>query len=227
MKKIKLIELLGEEWADVLAPEFEKPYMKRIQTGLTIARAKKIIYPSSDAVFRAFKLTPLSKVKCVFLGPGPFSNKNDNGLAFSSSDENPYLEEIMKIHHKCYPTTFNPKIMDGDLSPWAEEGVLLLNMSLTVPEGEPGKHLKHWSPFIDKVIEILDSHISAKVFVLVGDLAKKYILELKSSSSIPYAVEHPSVAIKENRGWRAENLFHKVNNMLRFNHVTPIDWDKA
>lgn len=224
-KEEKLRRILGSEWYEVLGEEFDKPYMLELQKGISKAREHKAIYPPSAHVFRAFQMTQPSSVKVVMLGQDPYNQPNQaTGLAFEcGTPHTPSFRKIYEVYEVDYPTHFNVHLMDGHLAHWAEDGVFLLNVSLTVPKSDPGRHLVHWEPFTRKAIEHLIFHQSPKVFVLMGNFARKY----KPWVTAPHLVleyEHPAYAAREGRMWEAAGMFTTIDKFLTDNGIKPVDW---
>ena len=235
MKKEKIIEKIGEEWYDMIGEEFNKDYMSKLAKGISDARKIKTIYPSQDKVFRAFKETPFSKVKVILLGQDPYHDGNADGLAFSCAKRvTPSMRKIQELYDREFPASFATDIIDGKLDRWAKEGVFLLNVSLTVPKGDPGKHLEHWKPFTKEVIAqlILDDK-TPKVFVLLGKFAQN-LLDAVVREKLPCFIgayghtrlsyEHPAYAARKGRPWNAEGMFESINNILIQQKLTPINW---
>lgn len=219
---------LGDSWFEHLKGEFDKEYMTKLSEGLKKARAAKIIYPNPDDIFKAFRLTPFEKIKVVWLGQDPYHNGAANGLAFDCSEKegdnlNPSWQKIMKQYDKEYPNHFAVDLLDGNLKRWAEQGVFLLNVSLTVPRGEPGKHLKHWEPFTSKVLQLLLEDQTPKVFVCLGSWAKgiaQYVVPPHGLAEY----EHPAAASYKGRDWNAEGIFEKINDFLIRESIEKIEW---
>jgi uracil-DNA glycosylase len=225
-KELILRDKLGDEWFELLKGEFETEYMSNLSANLKTARSRKIIYPEPQDLFKAFKLTPLSKVKVVWLGQDPYPNGYANGLAFDCSKldgMSASWKKIMDVYDKEYPNHFATDLLEGDLTRWAEQGVFLLNVSLTVPKGEPGKHIKHWQPFTSKVLELLLDSKSPKVFVCLGSWAKgiaKYVVPPHGLAEY----EHPAAASYKSRDWNADGIFQKINEFFEKERIDKIEW---
>ena len=151
--------LLPKDWQELLASQFEQPYIQALQAFLTAEQAQgKTIYPPADQIFTAFNLTPLKNVKVVILGQDPYHGPNQaHGLSFSVPASVKKLPPSLKNIYKELSADLGlPIATSGDLSPWAKQGVLLLNAMLTVERKNAGSHQKQgWEIFTNKVIELL------------------------------------------------------------------------
>ena len=173
---------IHNDWDLILKQEFEQPYMKELFNQLHQQYETEVVYPPKNEVFHAFQLTPYSQVKVVILGQDPYHGPNQaNGLSFSveagtklpPSLRNIFNELVEDI--KCeYPSS-------GDLSKWGKQGVLLLNTTLTVKEGQPMSHVgMGWETFTDAVLRYLNEKPTPIVFILWGKHAqsKKKLIDL-------------------------------------------------
>lgn len=225
-KKKILTDKLGQEWFDILKDEFDKPHMVKLSEGLKEARRRKVIYPEPENIFRAFEYTPFSKVKVIWIGMDPYNKGEANGLSFDCSRVDyltPSWRKIFDEYDKTYPTHFAVDLMDGSLKRWAEQGVFLLNAALTVPKGEPGKHLKHWKPFTEKVLQLLAQDKNPKVFVALGKNAEELLKDNHGEHALLIR-EHPAYAARQGRLWDGNWIFHQINNEFIKHNVDTIDW---
>lgn len=210
-------------WRAVLEREFDQPYWARLEYHLNEEGAGSWSpYPAH--IFRAFELTPHSKVRIVILGQDPYQRMGfANGLAFSVnrglSPKNfpPSLKNILQEAGIRQPAT-------GDLSTWAQQGVLLLNTALTVSNGKAGSHLDLWQPFTDAVIRSLQ-HDDSKVYMLWGNKALEKRALITHSAGI-YKAAHPCRA-SANRGFFGCKHFDKVNEFFESRLLPKIDWNPA
>lgn len=217
---------IEESWKKVLHQEFDKPYFKQITEHLKTEKAQgKIIYPPGPLIFNAFLQTPFDEVKVVILGQDPYHGPGQAmGLSFSVQDgvqPPPSLVNIFKELHNDIGMAI-PKT--GNLTPWAQQGVLLLNASLTVRAGEPMSHSKiGWHHFTDTVIEKISSLKENVVFLLWGKFAqqKEEIIDTKKHHILKAA--HPS-PLSANNGFFGCRHFSKTNAFLSKNGYDPIDW---
>ena len=215
-----------ESWKKVAAEyglkEILKPIRKKISE---VSSKKKTIYPSSKDIFRAFELTPFENVKIIILGQDPYHGSNQaNGLAFSVNSEVRFPPSLLNIF-KEYSTDLNlPIPTDGNLSAWAERGVLLLNSILTVESGSPGSHKDFgWEEFTNQIIKALSDKKSNLVFILWGSYAQSKKILIDSSKHFIIATPHPS-PLSAHRGFFGSKPFSKTNDYLRKNKNEEIDW---
>lgn len=222
--KNRLISTLSDDWRDALKSYLDGEEFDNICNILSmrILDDKEIFYPKLDNIFRAFKLTPLSDVKVVILGQDPYHTPNTaDGLAFSTSRE-AYMPPSLRNIFKELDDDLNIKNNSTDLSPWAKEGILLLNASLTVIEGKANSDEAMWKGFSDKVIDVLNKDTRPKVFVLWGNFAQKKA-GLVSKPHIIIKSAHPS-PLSANRGFFGSHVFSKINEALRYFNYDEIDF---
>jgi uracil-DNA glycosylase len=176
-----------------------------------------VVYPPKKQIFRAFTY---DKIKIVILGQDPYHEKNQaNGLAFSVNDRvkiPPSLRNIFK------ELNISPK--NGDLTKWAEQGVLLLNTALTVREGQADSHKKLWEKFTVSVIEELNEYETPLVFMLWGNNAKSYEKYITDKKHLILTAAHPS-PLSASRGFFGCNHFSVANEFLKKNNLEIINWD--
>jgi uracil-DNA glycosylase len=217
---------VGTEWYEVIGEEFKKPYMAAISKRVGEARSRTTVYPEAKDVFRAFKMTPFNKVKVVMIGQDPYHNGNATGLAFDCRKElSPSMEQMYWGYDQQFPSNFATDIMEGNLERWAENGVLLLNTSLTVEKGKPGSHRLTWVTFMQAVLRALCADPRQKVFILLGrdtDAIRPFI-------TAPHVVlyrEHPQAPnYRTPKGkWDHKNVFLEANKHLKASGQEPIDW---
>ena len=215
-----------ESWKEVAAEyglkEILKPIRKKISE---VSSKKKKIHPSSKDIFRAFELTSFKNVKIIILGQDPYHGPNQaNGLAFSVNSEVRFPPSLSNIF-KEYSTDLNlPIPTDGNLSAWAERGVLLLNSILTVESGSPGSHRNFgWEEFTNQIIKALSDKKSNLVFILWGSYAQSKKIFIDPSKHLIIATPHPS-PLSAHRGFFGSKPFSKSNDYLRKNKNEEIDW---
>lgn len=230
-----LKEMMGPEWFNLLKEDFSTPWFLEMAGKVANERATKRIYPNSEDVFRAFKLTPPDKVKVIMLGQDPYNGIQGGvveatGIAFdfhrlSNSYVPPSWTKVMEEYNKEFPTSFAPDLMDGDLSRWCANGVLLINTALTVPHKSPGAHKKIWQPFIAKVIDKLSWDSNPKVFVFLGNDAQAF-MHIVRQPHIAVKYEHPAAACyaSPTRNWNAPFIFTNINLALKQLGQQSIDW---
>ena len=219
--------LLPKDWQSLLAPEFDQPYMSALQAFLSDEQARgKIIYPPADLIFNAFDLTPLKNVKVVILGQDPYHGPGQaHGLSFSVPSSIKKLPPSLKNIFKELNSDLGlPIAATGDLTPWAKQGVLLLNAMLTVEQKNAGSHEKQgWESFTDKVIELISERRENVVFVLWGAYAQKKIALIDGEKHCVLSGIHPS-PLSAHRGFFGSKPFSYINQRLARNNQAEIDW---
>lgn len=210
-------ELLGEEWAKVIANEFNKSYMRDLSAFIKQKRFEGIVYPASADVFNAFKSTPFSKVKVCILAQDPYINPGEaHGLAFSTftGRTTPTLIQLRTvIERDCY-NGLNLE-WDNNLERWTKQGIFLLNTILTVDQGKSLSHQnKGWEHFTAEVIKKL-SQRGDVIFLLWGSYAKAYGHMIDNSKNTVFLAPHPVSASYRNEIWDNGNCFNKVNEIIK------------
>lgn len=223
----KLIDRLGPSWANVIGGEFSKQYMIDQAADIRAARTRVAVYPASGLIFRAFRETPFENVKVVWLGQDPYPSPGQaTGLAFECGTikRSPSMDRINDAYDEEFPMHFATDIMSGELSRWAQQGVLLLNTALTVEHLKPGSHTHLWDKFTARVIQALVADTSRpKVFVLLGKNAARFEKLITPPHSI-VAREHPQAANHQYRKWNHGKIFSTINNLLKDNGIPQINW---
>ena len=212
-------------WKPFLDSEFQKDYMKEIKSFLiNCSKNNDVIYPHPKDIFRSLELTSFDDVKVVILGQDPYHGpKQAHGLAFSvleSVSNPPSLKNIFKEISEDLKTD---ERSSGDLTNWANQGVLLLNTCLTVFPGRPGSHSNlGWQQFTDSVIQAVDSKDNV-VFMLWGSYAQKKKSLLSNKKNLVLEAPHPS-PLSAYRGFFGCKHFSKANKFLEINNSKAIDW---
>lgn len=204
-------------WNDILAPEFEKPYFTELMNFVDTAYSSTTVYPSKDKIFEAFNLAPFNKVKVIILGQDPYHEPDQaQGLCFyvpPSVKAPPSLKNIAKELGKM-----------PDLLSWANQGVLLLNATLTVEAHKAGSHQKKgWEEFTDAAIKALADKRENLVFILWGAYAQKKGSFIDRSRHLVIESAHPS-PLSARRGFFGSQPFSKANAYLNEKNITPIIW---
>ncbi len=218
---------INASWKEVLKQEFEKSYFIELAGFLKVEKAMgKVIYPPGSLIFNAFELTPFDKVKVVILGQDPYHGKGQaHGLSFSvmkGVKPPPSLQNIFREIVSDLGIQFSGTY--GDLSHWARQGVLLLNASLTVREGEPMSHSKiGWEQFTDAVIKTVSAQKENVVFMLWGRFAQEKQALIDATKHLILKAAHPSPFSAYN-GFMGCKHFSKANDYLVKNGKEPIDW---
>lgn len=218
---------LEKTWLNVLESEFEKDYMKSLKAFLLAEKEQgHTLYPKNADIFSAFKHTPFDKVKVVILGQDPYHGPNQaHGLSFSVQkgiNPPPSLKNIYKELITDLDGFQQPE--HGDLTEWADRGVLLLNATLTVRAQDPGSHQgKGWEIFTDRVITELSRQKKGIVFLLWGKYAQDKSLLIDASRHTLLKAAHPS-PFSAYRGFLGCRHFSKANQKLQEHGIAPIDW---
>lgn len=216
---------INESWGSRLADEFEKPYFERLTSFVRNEYATRRIFPPGGRIFAAFDACPFDKVKVVILGQDPYHDEGQaNGLCFSVSDGIPMPPSLVNILREVSADTGAPMPMSGNLERWAEQGVLLLNATLTVEAHRPGSHQRQgWEEFTDSVILRLASERSNLVFLLWGSYAQRKGAFIDQSRHLVLKSAHPS-PLSAYRGFFGNHHFTLANDYLRAHGQEPIVW---
>ncbi|MDQ0160676.1 uracil-DNA glycosylase [Alkalibacillus salilacus] len=215
--------ILPEDWEQILKPEIHKTYFQNLLKTVEQEYAKNVIYPPYLQIFRAFELTPFANVKVVLLGQDPYHQPNQaNGLSFSVPKGQAFPPSLRNINKELW-NDLGCELPHGDLTQWAEEGVLMLNTSLTVKQGEANSHRGlGWHSFTNYVITQLSESHPHLVFVLWGKQAYQKAQLIQARHTIVHA-PHPS-PLSAYRGFFGSQPFSQVNHALKIHQQTPIDW---
>ncbi|MFT3934067.1 MAG: uracil-DNA glycosylase [Chitinophagaceae bacterium] len=217
---------IEEGWKEILKNEFTRPYFLQIVTFLrTEKMAGKIIYPPGSLIFNAFNTTPFDKVKVVLLGQDPYHGKGQaHGLSFSVPDGVPAPPSLVNIFKELHDDIGVPIPANGNLTYWAEQGMLLLNASLTVRANEPMSHAKcGWAEFTNAVIKKISDQKENVVFLLWGKFAQEKQVLIDETKHHILKAAHPSPLSAYN-GFFGCKHFSKANQYLVSNGIDPIDW---
>ncbi|AHJ98657.1 uracil-DNA glycosylase [Hymenobacter swuensis] len=217
---------IEESWRKVLAPEFEKPYFQHLIAFVKGEYATTTVYPPGPQIFHAFEACPFEQVKVVILGQDPYHGKGQaHGLSFSVAEgvrTPPSLQNIFKELQADLPET--PPAPNGNLDRWAEQGVLLLNATLTVRAADPGSHQKKgWEQFTDAVIQQISDQKEHVVFILWGAYAQKKGEIIDARKHLVLKAAHPSPYAAD-RGFFGSRPFSQTNTYLQQHHEQPITW---
>ena len=218
------IDLINE-WKEVLEPEFSKPYFQKLSRFLENEYAQSTVYPRWKDVFRAFNATPFSQVRVVIIGQDPYHGPNQaNGLSFSVHPDVKIPPSLANIFKEVKSDVSKLKLINGDLGPWAKQGVFLLNTTLTVAGGKPGSHQKRgWEEFTDAVIHALCTKREGLVYFLWGSFAQKKGALIPDDKNLILKSVHPS-PLSAYRGFAGNGHFSKANNYLISKGEPPISW---
>ncbi|SEK42759.1 uracil-DNA glycosylase [Halomonas daqiaonensis] len=217
---------LPGSWQRWLGDEFDAPYMQSLRDFLAAEKAaRKVIYPHSTHWFRAFELTPLDTVKVVILGQDPYHGPNQaHGLCFSVRPGVRVPPSLANIYKELQADVGFQPVDHGNLEYWARQGVLLLNTSLTVEQGNAGSHRgKGWETFTDRAIATVSEHAEPSVFLLWGSHARQKKALVDTSRHLVLESPHPS-PLSAHRGFFGNHHFSRANAFLVEQGREPIDW---
>lgn len=217
---------LEPSWKAHLGDYLERPDMRALADFLRAEkRAGKIIYPPGPEIFNAFAHTPFDKVRVVILGQDPYHGPGQaHGLCFSVRPGVPVPPSLVNIFAEIERDLGLPRPDHGCLTPWAEQGVLLLNSVLTVEDGRAGAHAgKGWEGFTDHVVDVLNREREHLVFLLWGSYAQKKGAMIDARRHKVLRAPHPS-PLSAHRGFIGCGHFSAANEYLRRTGQAPIDW---
>lgn len=217
---------LHPSWLNHLESEFEQPYMKQLKAFLLAEKQQgKVIYPASKNIFNAFNSTPLDQVKVVILGQDPYHGPNQaHGLCFSVQPGIPAPPSLQNMFKELHRDLGMPIPSHGCLQAWANQGVLLLNATLTVEQARAGSHQgRGWETFTDKAIQLVSEQCQGVVFLLWGSYAQKKAAFIDPRKHLILKAPHPS-PLSAHRGFIGCGHFSKANQHLQQINKAPIDW---
>lgn len=212
-------------WKEVLTAEFEKPYFSNLRDWIREEYKSKVVYPPAKLIFNAFDSCPFDKVKVVILGQDPYHGPGQaHGLCFSVNEGVPFPPSLQNIFKEITDDLGKPVPKSGDLTRLANQGVLLLNATLTVQKDKAGSHQnKGWEEFTDAAIKILAEKKSNIVFLLWGAFAGKKEILIPPNKHFVLKSAHPS-PLSAYRGFLGNKHFSKTNEYLISQGKEPIDW---
>lgn len=216
---------IDESWRQVLQPEFDKPYFELLTDFVRHAYATRQCFPPAKHIFRAFDLCPFDKVRVVIIGQDPYHDVNQaHGLCFSVQEGVPAPPSLVNIYKELNRDLGKPIPTSGDLTPWAEQGVLLLNATLTVEAHKAGSHQgKGWEELTDAAIQALNNQRSNIVFMLWGSYAQRKGQFIDRRKHLVLTAVHPS-PLSAYRGFIGCGHFSQANNYLQQHGLSPIAW---
>lgn len=217
--------ILNNDWKELLENEFSKDYYQTLRKFLVSEYSSKTIYPDKFDIFNALHFTPYKDVKVVILGQDPYHGPNQaHGLSFSVNPGVKIPPSLLNIYKELHSDLdcFIPN--NGYLKKWADQGVLLLNTSLTVIAGEANSHKNiGWGTFTDKIISLVNEKEDPVVFLLWGNNAIKKKELITNKKHLILTSVHPS-PLSASRGFFGSKPFSKINNFLISIGKKPIDW---
>ena len=221
-----MFEINNRSWEKFIYEEMKKEYFQNMRLFLEKEYKDKEVFPPVNEVFKALDLVSYEDVKVVILGQDPYHGEGEaHGLAFSVKKGikiPPSLRNIFKELKKEYPHFEIPK--NGELYPWAKEGVFLLNATLTVEKDKANSHNKiGWQFFTDEIIKKLNEREKPVVFILWGNFAISKKMLITNPTHLVLESPHPS-PLSASRGFFGNNHFLKVNDFLKSKEIKEIDW---
>jgi uracil-DNA glycosylase len=216
---------IDESWKKVLINEFSSPYFIKLKEFLVEEKKKFKVFPPGNLMFSAFNLTPFDKVKVVIIGQDPYHGEGQaNGLCFSVSDGITPPPSLKNIFKELHTDLGIPVPASGNLEPWARQGILLLNATLTVRANSPGSHQKKgWENFTDAVIKHISDNKKNVVFLLWGNFAQTKESLIDQNKHFILKAAHPSPLARG--AFFGCKHFSKTNQILIHLGKTPIHWD--
>ena len=213
-------------WKAHLAGEFEKPYFVQLTDAVRKEYSQTVCYPPAKLVFNAFDLCPFDKVKVVIIGQDPYHEPGQaHGLSFSVLDGVQFPPSLQNIFKEIHDDLGTPIPTSGDLTRWAEQGVLLLNASLTVRAHQANSHSAlGWQKFTDAAIQALATHREHLVYMLWGGYARGKAYMIDRNKNLVLESVHPSPLSANRGGWFGQHQFSRCNAYLEQNGQTPIIW---
>jgi uracil-DNA glycosylase len=216
---------IAPAWKSHLSDEFEKPYFKQLIDFVKAEYATQTVFPPGREIFRAFDSCDLETVKVVIIGQDPYHGAGQaNGLCFSVREGVRIPPSLVNIFKEIQSDLGKPIPTSGDLGRWAEQGVLLLNATLTVRGSAPGSHQnKGWETFTDAVIKVISGQRENVVFLLWGAYAQKKGEVIDRNKHLVLMSAHPS-PFSADRGFFGCKHFSKTNTYLKSKGLKEIDW---
>ena len=216
---------IGNDWDQILADEWEKPYYKRLRAFLKQEYSTQKIYPNMNDIFNALKYTSFKDTKVVIIGQDPYHGFGQaHGLCFSVKQGVMPPPSLKNIFKELNSDIGKPIPTHGELTEWAKQGVLLLNAVLTVREGQPTSHKgMGWEIFTDRVIDELNKKETPVIFLLWGAYAQKKAEIITNPIHKKLLSLHPS-PLSASRGFLGCKHFSKTNDLLVKSNLSPINW---
>ena len=217
---------IEESWRQHIGNEFEKQYFIDLIKFVRYEYTTTTCYPPGKLIFNAFNLCPFDKVKVVIIGQDPYHEPGQaHGLSFSVCDGVPFPPSLQNIFKEIEQDLGMPIPMTGNLTRWAEQGVLLLNATLTVRAHQAASHQRRgWEEFTDAAIKALNADRDHLVFILWGGYARSKAPLIDSSRHLILQSVHPSPLSANRGGWFGNHHFSRANAYLREHGKDPINW---
>ena len=217
---------IEQSWKEHLSQEFEKPYFSNLIEFVKTEYSSTKVYPPGKFIFNAFEKCTFDNTKIVILGQDPYHGYNQaNGLSFSVNDGVAIPPSLQNIFKEIKEDLAIAMPRTGNLERWAEQGVLLLNSTLTVRAGEAGSHQKKgWETFTDAVIKCISEQRQDVVFMLWGKYAQDKGAVINASKHLILKAKHPSPMAANYGGWFGTKHFSQANDYLISKGLEPINW---
>ena len=217
---------IEETWRDQLGEEFDKQYFVDLTNFVRQEYVSGTCYPPGSLIFNAFNLCPFDKVKVVIIGQDPFHEPGQaHGLSFSVNDGVPFPPSLVNSFKEINNDLGKPIPQSGNLTRWAEQGVLLLNATLTVRAHQAASHQrKGWEEFTDAAIKALNDRRDNLVFILWGGYARSKAPLIDSSRHLILQSVHPSPLSANRGGWFCNHHFSRAKAYLKEHGMEEIDW---
>ncbi len=216
---------IENSWRNKLINEFERPYFKTLVSFIKEEYNNHQVFPPAKQIFNAFDKCPYNEVKVVIIGQDPYHNTGQaNGLCFSVNDGVQIPPSLLNIYKEIKEDMGITTPESGNLERWSQQGVLLLNATLTVRAHTPGSHQgKGWEQFTDTIIDLLSNECSGLVFILWGNYAQLKGRNIDANKHLVLKSPHPS-PLSSYRGFFGKKHFSKTNEYLIKQNKMPIDW---
>lgn len=217
---------IDNSWREHIGAEFEKPYFSALTDFVRHEYTTTTCYPPGALIFNAFNLCPFDRVKVVIIGQDPYHEPGQaQGLSFSVPEGVPFPPSLQNIFKEIQLDLGKPMPPTGDLTRWAEQGVLLLNATLTVRAHQAASHQRHgWEQFTDAAIRALNTERENLVFILWGGYARSKVQLIDRSRHLVLESVHPSPLSANRGGWFGNHHFSQCNAYLREHGEQEIDW---
>lgn len=217
---------IDSTWKEHLKDEFDKPYFQQLTQQVRQEYQMGTCYPPGRLIFNAFDLCPFNQVKVVIIGQDPYHEPGQaHGLSFSVQDGIPFPPSLQNIFKEIEQDLGTPIPATGNLTRWAEQGVLLLNATLTVRAHQANSHAQlGWQQFTDAAIRALASERTHLVYMLWGGYARSKSSMIDRAHNLVLESVHPSPLSANRGGWFGQHQFSRCNQYLQQNGITPIRW---
>lgn len=217
---------IASDWKELLETEFNKPYFNQLIDFVKEEYKSHVCYPPGKQIFNAFDKCSFEDTRVVILGQDPYHNPSQaHGLCFSVNDGVVMPPSLLNIFKELRDDVQKPIPASGNLEKWAEQGVLLLNSTLTVRAGKAGSHQKQgWEKFTDEVIRTINNKKDNVVFMLWGKYAQDKGKVINPERHFVLKAKHPSPLSANFGGWFGNKHFSQANNYLKAKGLEPIEW---